>query len=229
MELELLACMELRRSDWAYSVTSIVPCSLGLNLFHRIYYSGAKNIPKEGPALLLPKHQVQRDIPITGMFLKYKCQRYGSWVMAPWIPRKLQTLGGIPIYRPKDMKAEKEKRKSMSPEQKKASKEKIKSLMKDSMGYIEWLYANREMVVVHLEGERFPNEMGPMNMAFIKHAREMEEKYSIRIPAVPIGIEYESFNSLDSRVWLRAGRQLSLDTPGLENVLRKEISRLSNL
>ncbi len=152
--------------------------------------------------------------------------------MAPWIPRALNVLGGIPICRPKDLNKEKKERRTMTPEQKKKSKEKVRKwleLTKDSINYTEWLYANGEIVVVHLEGERFKNEMGPMNTLFIEHAQQMEEKYSIKIPVIPIGIEYEAFNSLDSRVWFRAGKPLDLERKDLMNVVEEEIRRLSNI
>ncbi len=223
--------MKLRRSNWVYSVCSL-PTSLGLNIFHRIEYSGVENIPKQGPAILLPKHQVLRDIPIEGLFLKYKCKRYGSWVMKASLPGLLYLLGGVPIHRPKDFKKKKE-RKDLPREEKMAlkaeRKRKFELSIMDSMGYLEWLYTHGEIVVVHPEGTRYPNAMGGAKKTFIEHARQVERECGIKIPAIPVGIEYESFNTLDSKVCLRAGEPLDLAMPDLVKVVMEEIRKLSNL
>ena len=63
-----------------------------------------------------------------------------------------------------------------------------------------------------------------------KHIAKAEEEYGIKIPGIPIGMEYAgSFWIPRSRVYVRVGEPLDLNTPNLTEILRKEIARLSNL
>lgn len=197
-----------------------------MHSYYRVSYSGIENIPKEGPALIASKHQSYLDILFEGMLLKRYCGRYSSWIMRDNIPMPqnlLYSLGGITIIRPSDAKkiADKEKRRKFF--------EKAKEMNKNAMAYVEQLFQMNEIVVVHPEGTRTKGKIGALRKELFEFAAEMEKKYSLKIPIIPVGIEYEHLWVPFSRVQVRVGKPVSADAPNLAELVAKEMGRLSNL
>ncbi|MDP1696005.1 MAG: 1-acyl-sn-glycerol-3-phosphate acyltransferase [archaeon] len=214
--------MNLRRNNIIHSFCEYIT-RLALYSYHKIEYEGSENIPSHGPALLLPKHTSLKDIMLEGAFLKGQCNRYGNWVMKSGLPGMYSLLGGIKIKRPKDIKKIKDKKK------RRAILEQAKEFNKQTIQYIEWIYRNGEIVIVHPEGTRTVGKVNTLKKELVDFTLEISEKYSLNIPVIPIGIEYESLGSPRSKVYLRAGKQLDIKTPNLMDIVRSEISRLSNM
>jgi len=211
--------MKLKRNKWAYKMVCnfVIPY---LDFRHNIECSGSENIPKEGSALLMPKHERYVDIVFEGYFLKKYCNREGNWVMRHGLPNQLNYIGGMPVVRPMDIYKIKEK------DRKKANKL-IRWGRKNKQkidGYIEWLFIKGEIVVVHPEGTRVKRKLGLFRREFFIFTKEVEDKYNIKIPVIPIGLEYKSNN-----FYLRAGKALDVKNPDIETIVRQEIERLSNL
>lgn len=213
--------MKLKRNKTAYDFVSI-SVDIFMNLRYKIECSGSENIPNKGPVLLLPKHQAIEDILIESIFLRKYCKRKGNWMMKPSLPGILDYVGGIKIKRPKDIRKIKNK---------KERREVIIKAREDNKkirDYTEFLYKNEEIVVVHPEGTRKKGIMGQLKTELINFTKQIQEKYNVIIPAIPIGIEYvKSFPK--SKIYLRAGKTLDITMPNLVDVLEQEIKRLSNL
>jgi 1-acyl-sn-glycerol-3-phosphate acyltransferase len=214
--------LKIKRNNAFYDFATVV-CYGAYHIFHRVDYYGDWNVPKKGPALFLPKHQALRDIILEGIFLRYKCKRHSSWIMKAGLPGVLSMLGGIKVKRPRDMhkiRDRQERRKAL---------EEARDFNQRAMEYVEWLYTHGEIVVVHPEGTRNYKKMGNIRMDMIEHARQMQEKHKIQIPAVPVGIEYERLWTPQSKVCIRAGEPVDISDENIENIIHSEIKRLSGL
>ena len=49
--------------------------------YHRLAVEGGSNLPREGPALILPKHCAYRDILLEGVLLYRFTRRYANYIM----------------------------------------------------------------------------------------------------------------------------------------------------
>lgn len=213
--------MKLKRNKDAYKVVSI-SVDIFINLRYKIEYSGSENIPNKGPILLLPKHQSIEDILIESIFLRKYCNRKGNWIMKSSLPGILDYIGGIKIKRPKDI------RKIKNREERRKVIIKARKDNKKIRDYVEFLYKNGEIVVVHPEGTRKKGMMGQLKMELINFTKQIQEKYNMVIPAIPVGIEYvKSFPR--SKIYLRAGKALDITRSDLVGVLEQEIKKLSKL
>lgn len=213
--------MKLKRNKTAYDFVSI-SVDIFMNLRYKIECSGSENIPNKGPVLLLPKHQTIEDILIESIFLRKYCKRKGNWMMKPSLPGILDYVGGIKIKRPKDI------RKIKNSEERKRVIIKTREDYEKIKDYIKFLYKNEEIVVVHPEGTRKKGVMGQLKTELINFTKQIQEKYNMTIPAIPIGIEYvKSFPKPE--IYLRVGKALDITRPDLMDVLEQEIKKLSNL
>jgi 1-acyl-sn-glycerol-3-phosphate acyltransferase len=216
---------ELRRKQEVYDFWEPITHA-ALHTYYRVRYSGIENIPTWGPAFVVPKHQSYLDIIFEGILLKRYCGRYGNWVMRDAIPLPqdlLHNLGGVTIRRPGDAKKIEDK------EERRKFLEKAKEMNKNAMDYVEWLFNEGEIVVAHLEGTRTRGKVGPLRKELFDFAAEIEKKYDIDIPIIPVGIEYERLWVPFSGIYVRAGKPIKADTENIAEVVRKEIARLSNL
>lgn len=80
-----------------------------LRLFYKIQVIGAENIPKDGPLLVLAKHQRLNDIPIGSASIFANSRRRAWCIMKdsldiPYLCGYLLKCGGIPINRKKPEK-----------------------------------------------------------------------------------------------------------------------------
>ena len=53
----------------------------GAMRYHRLAVEGGRNLPREGPALILPKHCAYRDILLEGVLLYRFTRRYANYIM----------------------------------------------------------------------------------------------------------------------------------------------------
>lgn len=185
--------------------------------FHSIYclkVEGRENIPPEGPAIILPKHQFWTDIPIVGLAickpLNYIAKQ--ELFVYPGLRHFFSFLGGIPIDR-------------LNP---------VKSL--DSFRYVEQLLQNKEFIVLFPEGTYYPHSMGRGKHRFIQRLLRLQEKMrgpgDKAIPFIPMGIRYQE-KRLGTEVHVKIGKPLysdaKSDSQEFTHHILKEIAALSGL
>ena len=163
---------------------------------------GAEYLPRTGTALILPKHRAYRDIILEGVQLYRATRRLATYVMKAGLYSLLEAPGGIKIVRPKDIRKIKDRdaRRSLI----KGAREKNQK----TLDYLAWLYRGGELVVSHPEGMRFQDEMGSLQKEIVEHALHVEKTHGLRIPIIPIGLEYESFSRPLSRIFFRVGEPI---------------------
>jgi 1-acyl-sn-glycerol-3-phosphate acyltransferase len=179
--------LNLRRSHLLYFLIR----SLGyfiFRLFYRLEIEGRENIPAEGPAIILPKHQFWSDVPIVGIAL----WRPASYIAKqelfayPVIRQFITLLGGVPIDRLKP----------------------VKSL--DSFRYVERLLKEGDFIVLYPEGTYYPRGMGRGKHRFIGRFLDFQEKNGRRagkpIPFIPMGIQF-------GEGWLRSPVKVKIGRP----------------
>jgi len=193
-----------------------------INGYHRVFINGLENIPKQGPALIIPKHQSMKDIPLEGYILGNRTQRTGNWIMKSSLPKCFEKVGGIMVTRLKDVKEIKDKAK------RREYLEKAQQTNTETTDYMKWLYGQGEVIVMHAEGTRNPGAMNPINMPLIKYTKQAQEELEIKIPLVLMGIDYENLTKFRSKVTANI-EQLDWDVPNLEQAISTELARLSGL
>jgi 1-acyl-sn-glycerol-3-phosphate acyltransferase len=194
-----------------------------LHNLYKVSYHGAENIPGQGPALIIPKHQSFFDIVFEGIFLLEYCNRYGNWVMKSGLTELYGLLGGIKIGRADDLRNIEDR------ELRKIKLRQAKALKKEAKELIGDRYQKGEVVVAHAEGTRLKNRVRPLKKGIFDITAEIEREYGTKIPIIPMGIEYQNWPVPGSRVYIRAGEPIDSKTPNLVETVRNEIARLSNL
>jgi 1-acyl-sn-glycerol-3-phosphate acyltransferase len=188
----------LRRKDNLACVVRLL--GTGLINYHRIVVEGGENLPRQGAALLLPKHHAYRDIFVEGISLYRHTGRYATFVMKRGLWGVLEHFGGIRVTRPKDVRKIKDR------EKRRIAIQRARDANRDMQGYLSWLYERGELVISHPEGMRYQAHMGPVQKEVIEHLLQTQEERGIRVPMIPIGIEYESYVRPFSRVFFRVGQ-----------------------
>ncbi len=212
--------MKLKRNKTFYNIARTLTDSYICSK-HKIEVLGYKNIPLEGPALIIPKHQTWKDILLEGYILKKYVNRPANWVMKSNLPKWFEKGGGIRITRVRDLlQIPKEKRR--------VSLEIAKKTTGDTIEYINWLYSQNEVVVLHAEGNRNLGAMNPINMSLINYAQKVNEVEKRNISLVLMGIDYENLDTNGSKVTVNIER-LDWSTPDLGTVIGLELARLSKL
>jgi 1-acyl-sn-glycerol-3-phosphate acyltransferase len=221
----LRAQFKHRRKDRLADVARVA-ASTALT-YHRIAVDRAERLPTQGPALLLPKHHAYRDILIEGVVLHRVTHRYATYVMKTGLFGVLGLLGGVKIVRPKDIRRLKDRE---------ARRERIRWAREANQGtmeYLSWLYVMGEMVISHPEGMRYQNTMGPLQKEIIEHLIQVENTHGLRIPIIPIGLEYESYGRPRSWVHVRVGEPFFAadveDILELMGIVNERIRTLSGL
>ena len=174
-------------------------------LYHRISMEGGEYLPSTGTALILPKHRAYRDIILEGVQLYRATRRLATYVMKAGLYSLLEAPGGIKIIRSKDVRRIKDRdaRRSLIQEAREKNQK--------TLDYLAWLYRQGELVISHPEGMRFQDEMGSLQKEIVEHALLVEQIHGLRIPIIPIGLEYESFSRPLSRIFFRVGAPLYSD------------------
>ena len=194
-------------------------------LYHRISMEGAEYLPRAGTALILPKHRAYRDIILEGVQLYRATRRLATYVMKAGLYSLLEAPGGIKIVRPKDIRKIKDRdvRRSLIQEAREKNQK--------TLDYLVWLYRGGELVISHPEGMRFQDEMGSLQKEILEHALHVEKTHGLRIPIIPVGLEYESFSRPFSRIFFRVGAPIfsneHADLSELMGVIETRIRTLS--
>jgi 1-acyl-sn-glycerol-3-phosphate acyltransferase len=188
-----------RRHAIAHRVRGL---AAGLLVYHRIEVQGAEHLPRQGPALILPKHRAYRDILVEGVVLYRVAGRYANYVMKVGLWGLLELLGGVKIVRPKDV------RRLQDREARKAEIRLARQANQRTVEYLSWLYSQGELIVSHPEGMRYQDTMGPMQKEIVEHLLQVERQRDMRIPIIPVGLEYESYVRPRARIWVRVGAPL---------------------
>jgi len=220
---------EFRRKTWAVNLGK--PVVKLVSLYHHVTVEGAGNLPRHGPALLLVKHRATRDSILLSEILYRHTGRAGNYLMkgkpSGLKNSLLEALGGIKVVRPKDI------RKFKSRVEKKAQLEWARQFNQHSYDYITWLFTQDEIVIAYPEGMFFGNRLGPIQSGIIRHMLVVEQEYSIEIPIIPIGIEYENLRRPRSRAFFRIGHPLIstqfAGPPDLITEVEKQLAQLSGL
>jgi len=193
----------LRRRDWAaFTARTLAGWALG---YHRLVVSGTEHLPRQGAALILPKHCAYRDILVEGVVLHRYCGRFATYVMKVGLWGVLEALGGVKVIRPKDV------RRLQDHQARREQINRARQLNQDTFDYLAWLYEQGELVLSHPEGMRFQGGMGPLQKEIIDHLLQVERERGLRVPLLPIGLEYESFVRPLSRVFVRIDPPLHTD------------------
>lgn len=203
----------MRRSNFFYSIVR----GLSYFIFHAVYrlrIEGRENLPDEGPAVILPKHQFWTDIPIVGLSLRKPASYIAKHELFiyPGVRQFITSLGGVPIDRLKP----------------------VKSL--DSFRYLEELLKERDFIILYPEGTYYPYSMGRGKHRFIQRILSFQGKNGgsgeNSIPFIPMGIQYEA-KSLRPRVRVRIGTPMfaggNADAQEVTSGIMAAIAKLSGL
>lgn len=212
----------LRRRSAATYLARLV--ATGVFKYHRIVIEGAEHLPRQGPGLILPKHRAYRDILIEGLALHRVTGRYASYVMKAGLVGVLGVLGGVKIVRPKDLRRLKDRA------ARRQRLEQARAHNTETLAYLDWLYRSGELVVSHPEGMRRQDELGPLQKEIVEELARTEKRHGLRLPMVPVGLEYESYSRPGSRVFFRVGAPMFNDQfDGIPAVMQALADRIASL
>jgi 1-acyl-sn-glycerol-3-phosphate acyltransferase len=204
---------KIRRNETLYQIIRFIG-HICFNSLYRLHVDGRGKIPKNGPGVILPKHQFWTDIPIVGL----AAQKPLSFIakqelfLYPVIRHFMNALGGVPIDRQKP----------------------LKSL--DSFRYVETLLKMGEFIVLFPEGTYYPDSMGRAKHRFIQRILRFQEKMGWqgekRIPFIPMGIRYCD-KKFRTEVHVKIGKPLcadgEVDGPEFTHRIISDIAELSGL
>jgi 1-acyl-sn-glycerol-3-phosphate acyltransferase len=203
----------IHRSNFLYKFIRIIghPCFHSL---YRIRIEGQKNIPAEGPGILLPKHQFWTDIPIVGLAawrpVSYIAKQ--ELFIYPGVRHFLSAMGGIPLDRGNP----------------------VRTL--DSFRHLEKLLTEREFIVLFPEGTYYPRCMGRGKHRFIERILRFQEKMGWHgdraISFIPMGLRYHG-KKLRTKVDVKIGLPVHADgkvgAQEFTQIIVEEIAKLSGL
>ena len=209
-----------------FSIKRIHACACGARLlaagamrYHRLVVEGGSNLPRQGPALILPKHCAYRDILLEGVLLYRITRRYGNYIMKVGLWGILEWMGGVKVERPKDI------RRIADREQRRAEIRRARAANQQMQDYLDGLYQHGELVVSHPEGMRYQDELGPLQKGVVEHLVQAEKRLGMRVPLISIGLEYDSYARLGSRVYFRVDEPLYADSFANINELMDHLSQ----
>lgn len=191
----------------------------GAMRYHRLVVEGGSNLPRQGPALILPKHCAYRDILLEGVLLYRITRRYGNYIMKVGLWGILEWMGGVKVERPKDI------RRIADREQRRAEIRRARTANQQMQDYLDGLYQHGELVVSHPEGMRYQDELGPLQKGVVEHLVQAEKRLGMRVPLISIGLEYDSYARLGSRVYFRVDEPLYADSFADINELMDHLSQ----
>lgn len=205
--------LKLDRSNWIHFLIYHLG-NAAFRILYRLQIEGRRNIPSQGPCVILPKHQFWTDIPIVGIAavrpLYYIAKQ--ELFEFPGISHFIRLLGGIPLDR-------------QNP---------LKSLQ--TFRFIDELLQRKEYIVLFPEGTYYPYCLGPGKHRLIQRfLRLQEERDGLSqdpIPFIPVGIHYEK-KKIRPRIWVRIGAPLyskgQAEAFAFTRRIMEEIGKLSHL
>ena len=206
-----------RRNALVYGITKAIAAII-FRLCYRLRVQGVENIPNQGPAIILPKHQYWTDGPIVSLTSRRQLNYVvkGELFRIPFARTFLSLLGGIPVNRERTTKTT------------------------GSFRYILHLLRGREYVVIFPEGTYYPGEVGKGKSRLIQMILRWQGHRGANdnnttedhVPFVPLGIHYGS-KGLRKMVTVRIGRPIFAEgedeAPRLTNQIIESIAQLSDL
>jgi len=190
----------------------------GAMRYHRLAVEGSCHLPHEGPALILPKHCAYRDILLEGVLLYRLTRRYANYIMKVGLWGILEWMGRVKVVRPKDI------RRIADREQRRAEIRRARAANQQMQAYLDGLYQCGELVVSHPEGMRYQDKLGPLQKEVVEHLLQAEERLGMRIPLIPVGLEYDSYARPGARVYFRVDEPLFADSFAHINELMDHLS-----
>ena len=178
----------------------------GAMRYHRLAVEGGRNLPCAGPALILPKHCAYRDILLEGVLLYRLTRRYANYIMKVGLWGILESMGGVKVVRPKDI------RRIAGREQRRAEIRRARAANQQMQAYLDGLYQCGELVISHPEGMRYQDKLGPLQKEVVEHLVQAEKRLGMRVPLIPIGLEYDSYARPGARVYFRVDEPLYADS-----------------
>ncbi len=175
----------MKRNSFIYSLTKST-ARLVFSIFYRIETEKRTSLPKDGPMIILPKHQYWTDIPIVSLAFesllyfvaKEELFRY------PLIREFLSLLGGLPVDR----------------------KQSIRTL--DSFKVLVSLLRTGERIVIFPEGTYVRNGVGSGKSRLLQLILKFQTEMGSPIPFIPVGIRYGERVRGRRRVEVRIGSPL---------------------
>ena len=176
---------------------------VGLSPFFSLCTQGVENLPRQGPLVLMPKHQRWEDIPLLGLAAPWPLyyvakQELFIHPLSRWF---ITALGGIPLNRQRPLKS------------------------RPAIRVLQGLLEVGERVVLFPEGTYYRGQMGAGRVGLLRLLRSR-----VQVTYLPVGIRYGE-RSVRETVEIRFGNAISEDpsVPAeafLERIMG-EIARLS--
>jgi len=213
-----------RKQNKLISLGVILTSYVLLNSFYRIRVKGARNIPRRGPVLLLPKHQSFKDIPLESFIIYSQTRRMASYIMRDNLPKQFECLGGIMSPRIMDMPKEKAEKKEWIKQAQNLKAQLMTSLISQ--------LRKGAIIAIHPEMTRNVGFVGEIKAAIVKDLVRYARQSSLELAVIPVGINYAAPARFRTRLEVNIGRTLNReeqDTGNIYSVVRKQLSRLSNL
>jgi len=200
----------MKRNSVVYSVTKNI-AQLVFSFFYRIETEKRTSLPKDGPMIILPKHQYWTDIPIVSLAFesllyfvaKKELFRY------PLIREFLSLLGGLPVDR----------------------KQSIRTL--DSFKVLVSLLRAGEKIVIFPEGKYVRDGVGSGKSRLLQMILKFQAELGSPVPFIPVGIRYGERSGSRRRVEVCIGAPLFAERESdallLAHRAMEEISHLCRL
>ncbi len=219
----------LRRKTWVMRI--FLPLLSVAALYHRLVVEGAEYLPRQGPALLVVKHRATRDSILLSLILHRFTQRFGNYLMkgkpAGPLNSLLEAAGGVKVVRPKDIHH------LESRDAQKVFLQQAREFNQHALDYISWLYTQGEIVVTFPEGMFYPDRVGPLQSGIIKHTMQVEQETGLKIPVIPVGIEYKNLSRFRAPAFFRIGPPLYSasysDQSHMVTAITQQLGQLSGL
>jgi len=198
------------RNPLFYSITKKI-AHLVFSLLYRIKIHGSFILPKEGPLIILPKHQYWTDIPIISLAFKPLLYFVAKKELFhyPIVRKYLSLLGGIPVDRQKTLRT------------------------LDSFRYLVALLKSGEKIVIFPEGTYYREGVGPGKSRLLQMILKIQEELDQKIPFLPVGIRYGERRGWRREVEVHIGCPLywkgERNASALTHQVMEEISRLSKM
>lgn len=205
--------MESRRKDWFYDFIM-----RGSRFFLKVHYGlnveGEEYIPREGPALVMAKHRRNHDIRAEAYsFLDHTSRRL-YWTMKHSLSLFHEWGGGIPVYRSGEVSRNRE------------ALLEARAANKNAEDYAVSLLASGEVLIIHPEGTRVRNGMGPIKRSSFSLVERLNQE-GVTVPVIPLGIEYTPLPLKRELVTVRFGESRSSNDGSLREEIYRDIARLS--
>lgn len=225
LTLEKLFDADFRRDKNDFATRALAPVLFVLLHYYNIKYEGLKNIPKNGPALVSPKHISWMETPVVPYAVYKATGRTPYTIAKAVVPRTFEHFGIIRTIREKDVGWFR-KRDVYIPKD-------FRITYNDEMSkYCQWLLTLGEIITSWPEGTRPEGKTSKMKTGIIQMARDAQA-FAGPVPFVPVGIEYKEKYVPFSKLYVRVGEPIVVppDYPldALCLRIQKDMLLLSNI